>query len=240
MKPFSFIKSAASAWAPPDASVGTKLWYRADLGLTQAGGLVSYLIDQSGLSDSGRDQSASGADRPGYVGADAGYGGKPVLTFDGSQRMLSGTFAAAIATAVSVVMVGQITSDSGAFSDGVDDNMIFKSTGNIYFYGAAQGPSPLVTATVTSPCCIMLTDDGTGGGSALKMYVNDTTTVAGAGPTNWGSTTALDLGLDVAAVGKFVGKLAELIVFGGVLTAPDVAHLVTYLNSTRAYGIAVT
>ncbi len=201
---------------------------------------MSAWTDQSGLGDSGRNQSAAGALRPGYTANDAAYGNQPVLTFSGSQAMASGTFNASVATAVSVVMIGQITTDSGAFSDGSTGDMIFKSGGNVYFYGAAQGSSPLATATVTSPCCIMFTDDGTGGGSAAKIYVNDTTTVAAAGPTNWSSTTVFDVGQDVVAVGKLIGKIAELIVFGGVLTAPDVAHLVTYFNSTRAYGIAIT
>lgn len=231
---------APAAWAPPDASVGTKLWYRADMGLTEAGGLVSAWNDQSGLADAGRDQTAAGANRPIFNATDAAYGNKPTVQFDGSMRMLSGTFSASIAAPVCVVMIGQITSDSAAFSDGVDDNMIFKSGGNVYFYGAAQGPNTFGAADVTSPCCLMYSDDGSGDVDAGKLYYNDTSTPIATAVTNWGSTTELHIGLDAAAVGKLVGKHAEIIVFGGIPTAPDIANLVTYLNTTRAYGIAVT
>jgi hypothetical protein len=227
-----------SAWAPPDASVGTKLWYRPDLGLTEAGGLVSGLADQSGLADAGRDQAAAGADRPGYLASDATYGNQPVLTFDGTQSMLSGVFNAAVAPPLTLLIIGQIDVDSAMLSNGVDSNMVFKSAGNAYFYGAAQGSAPFGAATVTAPCCIMYTDDGTGAVDAAKIYVNDLANPIGTGSTNWASTTGLHLGLDVVAVGKLQGKQAEIILFGGVLAA-DLPDLVNYLNVTRAYGIGV-
>lgn len=226
-------------WTPPDASVGTKLWYRADLGVTVAGGLVSALADQSGLEDAGRDQSASGADRPGYIASDPTYGDQSVLTFDGTQRMLSSIFDSFVDVPICVTLIGEIDSDSAAFSDGLSGNMIFKSGGNVYFYGAAQGPSPGGAGVINVPCCIMFTDDGSPSADAAKIFVNDLSTPVATGPTNWGTATSFNLGLDVVAVGRLVGKIAETIVFGDIPTAPDFVDLVDYLNTSRAYGIPV-
>jgi hypothetical protein len=234
-------RGGAAAWTPPDASVGTKLWYRADLGAGVTAGLLDSLADQSGLADAGRNQTSLLGNRPNYSAADAGYGGKATMSMAGAQRMLSGVFNAAIAAPVTVVAVGEMTADSAMFSNGVNGDMIFKSVGNVYFYGAAQGAQPLMAANVTVPCVIMYSDDGTAAADAGKIYVNSLSGAAGgSGLTNWGSTTEIDLGLDVVAAGQLVGKLAEVIVFGGILSAGDKANLVTYLNVTRAYGIGVT
>jgi hypothetical protein len=43
-----------------------------------------------------------------------------------------------------------------------------------------------------------------------------------------------------SGVGNLIGTEAEIIVWGGILSATDKANLVTYLNTTRAYGITVT
>ena len=231
-------------WAPTDASVPVLAWYRADLGVTESGGRVSALADQSGQTDANRNQVASGADRPGYSASDAGYGGNPVVTFDGSQSVAAaGAFSTAVVGPISILVIGQAAAECAIVGSSATEMVYANVSGEAAVYGPTNGAlsSGLSAA---SPCAILVTDDGTGGGAATKIFVGDLTTAAVSDVTRWESSTLLALGSGgtggFSGYGRLVGKLAEVIVFGGILTPTDKVALVTYLNTTRAYGLGVS
>lgn len=230
---------APPVWAPTSASVPVRAWYRPDLGRTMATG-VSQLNDQSGTGDANRNVvQATGAAQPGYTASDAAYGNKPVLTFNGSQALLrAGAWSVSQIAPVTLVVIGESTTVTTAFvSDTTFGDMIWNSAGNAKFYG----PTAIDSATaIPGPTAIMVTDDGTGGAAAAKIYVVNFTTAKASTTTAWSSTTGLDLGSGTAGVGNCVGKIAEVILWGGVLTATDLTNLRTYLNTTQAYGLAIT
>ena len=236
--------SAPNAWTPLAASVATLVWYRADLGVTQSGGLVSDWLDQSNAGDSARHQSSSGASKPAYVASDAAYGNRPVLTFDGTQSMVAAaTFSSLPVVPLTFLIIGQ-GSSSSFLADlplpGGTDNMVWSNASpfaQVYGSGSVTG-----TSSVAGPSCIMVTDDGTGGASAAKVFVGNLTTEQASGTTTWitAGATLLNIAKGNAGVGLLNGKLAEVIVWSGVLSAPDRASLVTYLNVTRGYGLGVT
>ncbi len=239
--PFSFLQTFGGGpppeW-PETASVPLHAWYRADRGVTEASSLVSGWADQSGAGDANRHQTASGADRPGYVASDAAYGHNAVLTADATQFMnAAGVFSAAIVAPVSVVIVGEVTNNLGTLLYGgaaADSFYLFVT--NLYVLPNNVGPA----ADATIPCAILYTDDGTGGGSAAKLYIGDTSTPIATAVTNWTSTSTLGVFKSASGLANAAGKLAEVIVFDGVLNGTDISNLVTYLNVTRAYGLSVT
>lgn len=232
------LGNIAAAWSPIDASIPALSWYRPDLGLTESGGFVTGWADQSGQGDANRDQIASGADRPGYVSSDAGYGNKPVLTFDGSQFLQSGgAWSSSPDHPITIVIVGQAAA-SGAIlcerTGGSPYNLLWVTgSGKIDFYTYADVTS---TSSVTSPSVMMLTDDETD----AKVYVGDLTTAQSTASSLIGTGTGFDIGLTCAGVTPMVGKLAEIIIFGGMLTPTDKVNLADYLNNTRIYGLGVT
>jgi hypothetical protein len=240
MKPFSFIKSSGGVWAPSSASVPLLAWYRPDLGLTQSGGLVTAWNDQSGAGDANRNQAAAGALRPGFTASDAAYGNKPTLTFSGSQSMAcAGAFSVAIATPISVVVVGHTGASSAWLACRTPQYNAFGSYPNTAsLILETSGTNAISTVTNTAaPGVRMFTDDG----ANWKMYDKNLTTPVGTAATpHWESNTFLDVGTAPGFASPCVGSIAEIIVFGGLLSGTDVANLRTYLNTTRAYGLAVT
>lgn len=235
------VAAAGGGWSPPDASVTLRAWYRPDLGLTEAGGLVSAWLDQSGQGDANRNQSAAGAARPGYTASDAAYGNKPVVTGNGSQVMTAGgAWSWAPNPAITILVVGEAAASSSFLGDSTTNNMVYaNATPNEAVYGAVAGAN-VGTGNPATPCAVMYTDSGSGG-SAANIYINDLDTPTFTGATIFDGATRLDLLSGFGGgFGSLVGKLAEIIVWGGVINATDKGNIVTYLNATRAYGLGIT
>ena len=233
--------SSEEAWSPADASVPLLAWFKADAGVTQAGGLVSAWADQSGSGDANRNQSAAGADRPSYSASDAGYGGKPVLTGNGSQFLASaGDWSTAPTPPITVIVVGHATANSSFVGDPANNNMLYVSGGHEATYGINNG-ALVGSGDASAPTVIMYTDTGAAGGSAANIYNRDLSTPTGTDIKRWEGVARLDMLADFAgAFTPLIGAVAEIIVLGGIPNATDLTNLKTYLNTTRAYGLAVT
>jgi hypothetical protein len=234
--------ASAVVWAPTSASVPTRAWYRADRGVGfGTGSQVATLADQSGAGDANRNlNQATAGSRPSQTAADAAYGNQATLVFAGHSLPRTGTWSVTPVTPVTIIVIGNATAASAFLSEGATTDMIWTSAdaSGARFYSG--GTNPVTSIAVSSPSAIMLTDDGTGGAAACKMYVNNLTTPAVSTTTNFLAANGIDLGVGVVGVANLTGKIAEVIVWAGIPSGTDMTNLRTYLNTTRAYGIAVT
>lgn len=240
--PFSFIKSSAVAWTPPSASLTTLAWFRADIGLTQSGGLATSWLNQGGGGDTNRNQSAAGAARPGFTASDASYGGKAVITGTGTQVFASGgAWSLTPNPPVTVIIIGETAATSAFVGDPTTTNMLYAdASGHESVYGSVTA-AQTGTVLVTSAKAFMFTDDGTGGAAAAKLYVNNFTTASSTFTTWWSTLSRLDMLSGFSgAYPMLTGKIAEVIVYRGIIAGTDLTNLRAYLNTTRAYGITVT
>ena len=225
-----------TAWAPTDASVGVLAWYRADLGVTAPAGVVSNVADQTG-TDANKHLVNSGVVT---VAADAAYGGREVFTHATASLKRPGPWAVAAAPPLTIVFVGN--NDGGGYnssfvSSGPTANLLWAQTSlAIEWYPGG----PHLVASATSPSVIMYSDEGGVAADAAKLYVDNLSTPALTGLAAATSDFGFDIGEASSGIGSLTGRCAEVIIFGGILTPTDVANLKTYLNTTRAYGIAVT
>lgn len=219
------------AWAPGDASVPVRAWYKADAGVTGSSP-VTAIADQSGAGDANRNQTASNGT---LNVADAAYGGKDTISNLRTTRV--GAWSAVPSTPITVLVVGEISGAvTGIVSEGSMTDMVWYNGTDLKWYGAGAG-ALTVAANPAVPCVMMYED--TGAASALYLNALSAALVTGGGVFD-AAITGFDIGQGVAGVGGLVGKVAEIIIWGGVLDATDKANLVTYLNTTRAYGLGVT
>ncbi len=226
--------TTGAAWSPLLASVPVRAWYRADLGVTAAGSAVSAVADQSGAGDANRNQTGA----PTLNAVDAAYGGRSTISHVAQKLTSAGAWSASVAKPISLVFVGEASSgNKGVLGNTAAGEILWSSSGTWAFYNGGNLDS---LVACTSPSVVLLTDDGTGGAAATKLYVNNLTTPAATSVTAFLSANGLDIGNGAGVVPNLTGKWAEVMVFAGVLTAGDVTSLRSYLNTTRAYGIAVT
>ncbi len=244
-KPWLFTADGGApppTWAPPDSAVPLLAWYRADLGVTASSNLVTAWADQSGAADANRDQVAAGGLRPLRTVSDGSFGGKPSIGDNGTTQYLlsGGAWSASPTPPLSVLVVGISTGTSVSFmADATSGDMLWADASGFETLYSTGGGSKHGTVSTASACAILYTDDGSGGAAAAKLYVNDLSTPADTFTTSWTAATAIDLMKSVAGVGVLSGRMAEVIIWDGVL-AGDLSDLVPYLNITRAYGLGVT
>lgn len=217
-------------------------WWRADLGVTLSSGRVSVLADQSGNGDTNRDALGSGGGSAPTIAPGAGYGGKDVITLAADPLLRRGAWSANIATPRTIVLVGEASGTSSFFCNGAGtpDNMLWRSGGDLNFFNGSgfnvhDGGGGVYMAT---PSVAMFEDAG-GAGSPAKLFINDLTNALGTHATILGTAAGLDIGKGCQGVANLTGKIAEVIVFSGILSPGDRAGLAGYFNTTRAYGIAV-
>jgi len=239
------IPNSSSSWSPKDASVPLLAWYRADTAHDAGLGQVDVWPDQSGVGDANRNQTRTASAAVTLNAADASYGGKPTVSFATGHLQCGGAWSTALAAPISILIIGEssLAGSQALISDGAGVNMIWDNGSNEVFYqGASNSPT---APRATSPSAVLFSDDGSGSASAAKLFVNDLTTPGGTDSSRFvapgGSPgNRLNIAHGVAGVSDPIGKIAEVMVFAGILTPTDKANLKTYLNSTRAYGIPVT
>jgi len=218
------------------ASVPLLVWYRADLGLTGVSPITG-IGDQSGLSDPNRNQTVTNGT---LNVTDATYGGKATI-YD-LQTTRAGTWTNTPAVPITIIVVGEITNVSnGAFLSDPDtgQDMLWKDPLFAKFFTLSG--ALFSNVDISTPSVTMFSDDGSGDADAAKIYVNDLTTPNNYDVTVFQPVNGLDIDRGVAGVSDFSGgKIAEIIIYKGILTTDDLTNLRVYLNVIRAYGIAVT
>ncbi len=248
-RPWRFRRSSGGVWTPADAVAPLLAWYRADLGVTAAGGLVSAVADQSGSGDANRNLAEASL-KPTLNASNAAYGNHPTFDFSGSQLPAVGAWSSPPTRPITVLVIGNADasglvpflscSSAGAF-------LLWRHGGAVDLRWQVNngGVPPGVKASglINAPTAMMITDTGPSGAATLAMYLNDLSTPA---PSATNTTLALtgidrfDLGKANSGLSNLTGSIAEACIWGGLHGAPDLAELKTYLNITRPYGIAVT
>lgn len=215
---------------------GCTLWLRGDRGVTDAGG-----GNCSSWADSilGKAITAAGAARPTIVSASTHLGGKPCLAFSGTQ-WLKGSFAthATACTLFAVVWhntaVGSTVGYCATTAGGVlNTRTSLFNSGGIFFRrdGSVDTAGPDAVNSISV---------GVGSAAAGDVYVNSRSvfTHSAAAATLAADDTFLVGALDDSATFGLGGEVAEVAAFNRILTAAEVAGLVTYASGR--YGIAVT
>ena len=238
---------------PRNLRVDLLVWCRSDLDITPNGPTVAVWMDMSG---NGNDfAQATAIEQPTF--ASAGLGGRPELTFDGSNDTMDGASFYGMVSAPDDWTVVIVVRD-------------WTWGGHVQLYygrgvlGALAGGVSRFNLGVTSEAgpglgfgCWNLTDghvqaygdDSQAQGAAaimvgvcnsgsITMRVNGT-----AGATTSGtlglhsSATTLELGKGNTNVSKWDGAVSELMIFDGVLPRNEVQELETYLS--ERYGVRV-
>lgn len=222
-----------SSWTPADTTSATALhWFRPDQGVTLVGSKVSLLND---LIGSLNQSQGTDAQRFTFSASDAAYGNQPVLV--GTASQMTGAAVTAIVAPVSLLVVGQLDANlTTLISAGASPyNLLWRNggvaaTAIAQFYGLAGGLNSAGNGAISSAGAFLITDDGTASGAACQIYTNDLSIPSSSGAKKWGSVTTMGIGLPAAGVGACTGKFAESVVWAGVLSAADRAHLSVYLG----------
>jgi len=229
------------------------MWSRSDLGATMNGSTVSDWADSSG---NGNDFSQSTAIEQPTL-ASAGLGGRPELTFDGSNDIMDGPSFYGMVSAAddwSIVIVvrdwtwgGHVQlyygrGALGALAGGVSRfNLgVTSEAGAGLGFGVWNGTDGHVQAygddsQAQGAAAIMV---GVCNSGSLTMRVNGT-----AGSTTSGtlglhsSATTLELGKGNTNVSKWDGAVSEVMIFDGVLRTNEVQELEAYFSNR--YGVRV-
>lgn len=190
-----------AVWSPLKLPT-IRYWWRADLGVTTATGVSSWVSQVGGVSAA----QATGSKQPTVNAADAAYGGQSTLSFAlASSQELRFTASPTTPQPVTVYLVGQ-SGASGAqyfFGNGTSINMGYAGH---YFVDA--GTTLFGTNNSASPQAFC----GVFNGASSALYVNNSQTANASGQsgaTNLTGTT----GIGSAVGGVFLnGKIAEIII----------------------------
>eukprot|EP00697_Spironema_sp_BW2_P014971 gnl/Spiro4/5643_TR2878_c0_g1_i1.p5 gnl/Spiro4/5643_TR2878_c0_g1~~gnl/Spiro4/5643_TR2878_c0_g1_i1.p5 ORF type:complete len:743 (+),score=-36.20 gnl/Spiro4/5643_TR2878_c0_g1_i1:3108-5336(+) len=235
------------SWLPTDASLNLLVWYRADMGVTEAGGFVTSWADSSGAGDANRNQIATGS----IVrhASDPDFGGKPSIELDQSDLqyfLSSGAWSTPPNGPITFIMVVR-ESTTGLSSFIIDDTnkMLWDNGTAMQAYNGTNAPNSGGFRPYLAPGVVMFTDNvDVNSASGSKLFLNDLGEPKGRSFGRFTSTSSLfNVGFGGFGVGNLQGKFAEIIIYAGDLSAPanttDRANIVTYLND-RAYGPTVT
>lgn len=233
---------------------GPAVWHRADIGVTGTTTVDAW----ADISGNGRHATGSGGTRPALVTTDTSYAGHPTINFASSKVLANASWGATITGSVTVFFVGNCGAtdayhcaiDGAPINEVTDVELVAlanpSNAGTNLADVAAEFPfgglSP--AAQLSSPCVYVATFNASTFTSA--MYVNSVTpvkTTVGADPSPLVlKTKAHTLGALSDAVywgmsAYWDGKLAEVGIYAGVLTAAQISNIV-YAASAR-YGLTV-
>ncbi len=223
--------AAAHAFVPTDLAA-MAAWYRADVGVTQSGGLVSLWADQSG---NGRDLTAAGGARPGY--AASGIGGLPSLSFDGlAQYIAIGGFGTvAIPFTVYAVAVSTAQDAVRVIFDGAVGSthrpILYHDATSLDLYNGSN-ISVAGSATSARAWC------GVFNGASSALYVDNSQTAIVSGNAGSDGLDSIEIGGSVGMSNLWKGQIAEVILYVAAHNAATRLQVIAYLG-TR-YGITVS
>jgi hypothetical protein len=228
--------SAPAVWTPQKIA-GALLWLRADLGVTLVAGGVSAWADQSGAGDTNRNALQSSAPaRPTHTASDASYNHQATLLFvaASTQFLQTGVWSVAPSQPYSVFIVGN--DDAGTNETYTDDLALNHAAVDIIFshYSMRAG---LLASSGIAPTGAPLFLGAVFETTTSSMYVNSSTPVTGLS-CGIDAPTGLTIGCGGDGVSDPLnGKIAEVIVAQGAISAGDLAKLVAYVNARYGFTI---
>jgi hypothetical protein len=224
---------AGTVFTPTDVS-NCVLWLRPDMGLTVVGSGVDTWNDQSGAGMVMR--QTDDAKRMPLTSSDAGYGNQPVISSSVITQCLVASAGYASSQPHTAFVVGECHTANGAFfatGDSSNNGWLMLDSGSLKVFAG----STLIDAhATTSPCVMMGIFNGNGTSSfagVSNWLTGGTSGAAGTAPTVRWALGAYTDGLFGA-----VCKIAEVIVYNKVVSAPEKALLAKYF--TARYGLAIT
>jgi hypothetical protein len=236
------IPSGAPTSAPAVPPGTPLLWLRADLGITLNVGNVSAWADQSGNAlDMAQ---ATAANQPLYVAS--WKNGKPALTFDGTNDVLSRATAFFTAgQALTIFVVGASTNDPDVVDigsnmkawwglqsvSGADAWFITRFNGASRTVAWTGGAGPTISGNFgigTNPAYLCWSTDGSGGAAVLTFRANGVAKTASAG---LGDTTNTSLNMYVGGSNSAFQActIGEVLVYSGFNTS--IAAVESYITS---------
>jgi len=231
------VRFGGPAIFTPRSIPGLVAWYRADLGVTIATG-VSGWADQSGTGDANKNLAqATGSAQPTRNASDAAYNNQSTLSFASasSQCMTSGTWASALAQPFTWFVVGN---DDGAAvsqvyiegdTSGVNRSLMYQ---NGAAYELFAGASLAGGSRTNSPRVL----GGVVNGASSSLYISARTAVA-TGAAGANGITAITMGAAFVPSTYLNGKIAEVAIYSGALTAAQINALLAYFGTRYAITI---
>jgi hypothetical protein len=121
------------------------------------------------------------------------------------------------------MMVGRCDAQCAFMNGGTSIDLLWGANlgAFIEFYSLGGVRYTPGVATFNSPFFVIVTDDGTVAADACKLYHGDLTAPKAMGTTKWSTTSQLNLCASTASVGNMRGVMAELAIWGGVLSPSD-------------------
>lgn len=235
--------SAAFKYWNPSVLAKCVMWLRADLGVTEAAGLVTAWASQVDGGNANKTVSASGAQRPTQA-TDAGYNGKQIIKTTGASQRLVPPAAWAVSSAVPNEMATVGHCPSGAAQTIVDGHDInttrnfIRSTATGDFWG--MGVTSVlngVTHASTTPTIVSALFNG----ASSKLYVKNSQTANATGNPGSQVQGSADIfcngGSDGGGPNSNAASgagIAEGAWFNDVLTDPERLELFTYFGGRYA------
>lgn len=236
---------SGSAWAT-EADVlripGLKLYYRADSGVTLSGSNVTAWVDQtsSALSATG-----TSGHYPTYNATDAAYNNVPTVSFASAtgQLLLSSTISA-LAQPITICVVGQAAElVNGQYVVSFGDNSFVNQVAltttivptKLFIIGQSFTSASSTNASVQSPGVFC----GVLNGANSAVYTTNSQTADGTGNAGANTiTTRIGIGGRVDGNNTLDGKIEELAVFSGSLSAPQRSVFTAYATRRCALSAA--
>ncbi|MGK3961308.1 hypothetical protein WMF01_12075 [Sorangium sp. So ce1667] len=227
------------AWSPRRLP-GLTHWFRADQGVVSSGSAVSVWRDFSGLDNHAT--QATGASQPTWVASS--LGGKPALRFDGSLSFMSVPVNAAAGPKTYVFAFKSTRNAANRIFDHLSSTyplfgFYFDGSRNLFMSG---GTNYRYFATSTKPSdglphsCLLMSAGTAQGDMANSVIEIDGAALTPSAPITTGaavaSVTTMLLGGSAA---RFLGDLAEFVVYNRALSALERARIHSYMRFQ--YGV---
>lgn len=224
-------RRTAAAFNPAALSAPLHAWYDAQTQTAANGASLTTLTDQTV-------NARTATKNAGTISYNtAGINGKPTFDFVAGTYATTATFTAVSgATAINVFTVAQFTTVGdrtllSAASPGFSMACGTLSTGSAWLANRGASVSGGTTNTSAHRFRWFLAASN----AATSTVTVDGTGVAGPGAAGFGAPTAWRLGANSSGFEQFVGKIGEMLIFTGNLSAPDAAAVDAYL--TAKWGI---
>lgn len=215
---------------------GLLAWYRADKGVTVAGGGVSVWANSSGAVDANRNAlQATLALRPTLNAIDAAFNNKPTLSFSGTQWLQTGIWSSAPSQPVSIFVVGD---DAGVNGQAYYDGLALDQMELLSVFGAYSPRAGNLGAGTTPLEAIphVLGDIFNTTGSII--YQSARTPQATNVDVGVFNATGMTIGASGDTATRFLtGKIAEIVVVKGVMSKAEIDLLMDYFADRYALAI---
>jgi hypothetical protein len=218
-------------------------WYRADQGIIVAGVGENSVSAWNAIGSSDPNQNLiqnAGGAQPTLTKIDSLYNGQPTISFNSSmqaQFLVSGNWASTQVQPFTIIVVGN---DSGAataqtyWSSPTEASYFYNDGISNYLVNAGTSLVDPTTPLSNTPRVVGAVVDG-----ATSVLYNSAKTAVASGPAGTGTIPSLAVGIFTDLTSNPLnGKLAELVVVNGVLTAGEIAALMTGYFGPR-YGIVI-